>query len=349
MPQTKENTVAGRDRPRGGWLLWQPKSAIKGCSVRFGAYRKQLETVLRRTRRSFAIGGLAHRDKLRASTWRPWLVLMRLDRPVGSLLLLWPTLAALWVAAEGVPPLDLIAVFALGVFIMRAAGCVINDLADRRLDPLVARTRNRPLATGAISARGALALFAGLCLAALALLAWLNAFTRWLAVAGLAISVLYPFTKRWMHLPQVVLGVAFSWGIVMAFAAVNDGVSAAGWLFFVASLLWIVAYDSLYAMVDREDDLQAGIKSTAILFGAADRLMVGVLQAGAWFGFALLGWRSGFGAAYGVGLAMVAALFVHQQVLIRERDRDQCFRAFLNNTWVGLVLFSAILAELSFG
>ena len=273
---------------------------------------------------------------------------MRFDRPVGSLLLLWPTLAALWVAAKGVPPVDLIAVFTLGVFIMRAAGCVINDLADRRLDPLVARTRDRPLATAEISVRGALGLFAGLCLAALALLAWLNAVTRWLAVAGLAVSVLYPFTKRWTHLPQVVLGAAFSWGIVMAFAAVLGEVPAIGWLFFVASLLWIVAYDTLYAMVDREDDLKAGIKSTAILFGAADRLMVGVLQAGAWFGFALLGWRSGFGAAYGVGLTVMSALFVHQQVLIRQRDRDRCFRAFLNNTWVGFALFAAVVVESSF-
>ena len=273
---------------------------------------------------------------------------MRFDRPVGSLLLLWPTLAALWVAAQGVPPVDLIAVFTLGAFIMRAAGCVINDLADRRLDPLVARTRNRPLATGAVSARGALGLFAGLCLAALALLIWLNPAARWLAVAGLAIATLYPFMKRWTHLPQVVLGVAFSWGIVMAFAAVRGEVPATGWLFFVASLLWIVAYDTLYAMVDREDDVKAGIKSTAILFGAADRLMVGVLQAGAWLGFALLGWRSGFGAAYGIGLVLMAALFAYQQVLIRERDRDGCFRAFLNNIWVGFALFAALVAELSF-
>ena len=272
---------------------------------------------------------------------------MRFDRPVGSLLLLWPTLAALWLAAEGVPPVDLIAVFTLGVFIMRAAGCVINDLADRRLDPLVARTRGRPLATGAISVRGASGLFVGLCLAALALLAWLNAITRWLAVAGLAIAMLYPFMKRWTHLPQVVLGVAFSWGIVMAFAAVSGAVAASGWLLFVASLLWIVAYDTLYAMVDREDDLKAGVKSTAILFGTADRLMVGILQLGAWLGFALLGWRSGFGVAYGIGLALMAALFVHQQASIRERDRDRCLKAFLNNTWVGFVLFAAVVVELS--
>jgi len=272
---------------------------------------------------------------------------MRLDRPVGSLLLLWPTLAALWLAAEGTPPPHLIVVFTLGVCIMRAAGCVINDVADRRFDAQVARTRNRPLATGAISARGALILFAGLCFAALVLLAWLNVATRWLAVAGLAISMLYPFMKRWTHLPQVVLGVAFSWGIVMAFAAVGGGVPAMGWLLFVASLMWIVAYDTLYAMVDREDDLQAGIKSTAILFGAADRLLVGALQAGAWLGFALLGWRQEFGAAYAVGLGLMLALLAYQQVLIRGRKRDRCFRAFRNNTWVGFVLFAAVVAELS--
>ena len=273
---------------------------------------------------------------------------MRFDRPVGSLLLLWPTLAALWVAAEGLPPPSLIVVFTLGVFIMRAAGCVINDLADRRLDPLVARTRNRPLATGAVSVRGALGLFAGLCFAALALLAWLNAAARWLALAGLAIAMLYPFMKRWTHLPQMVLGVAFSWGIVMAFAAVRGEVPQTGWLLFVASLLWIVAYDTLYAMVDREDDLKAGIKSTAILFGAADRLMVGVLQVAAWLGFALLGWRCGFGAAYAIGLAVIAALFAYQQVLIRARDRDRCFKAFLNNVWVGFALFAAVVADLPF-
>ena len=273
---------------------------------------------------------------------------MRFDRPVGSLLLLWPTLAALWVAAEGLPPPSLIVVFTLGVFIMRAAGCVINDLADRRLDPLVARTRNRPLATGAVSVRGALGLFAGLCFAALVLLAWLNAAARWLALAGLAVAMLYPFMKRWTHLPQMVLGVAFSWGIVMAFAAVRGEVPQTGWLLFVASLLWIVAYDTLYAMVDREDDLKAGIKSTAILFGAADRWMVGVLQAGAWLGFALLGWRCGFGTAYAIGLAVIAALFAYQQVLIRARDRDRCFKAFLNNVWVGFALFAAVVADLPF-
>ncbi len=273
---------------------------------------------------------------------------MRLDRPIGSLLLLWPTLAALWLAAEGVPPTSLIIVFTLGVFITRAAGCIINDIADRHLDGKVERTKNRPLAAGVLSVRQALGLFLFLCGAAATLLFWLNTATRWLAVAGLGISLLYPFTKRWTHLPQVVLGIAFSWGIVMAFSAINGGVPAIGWLFFIASLLWIVAYDTLYAMADRPDDIKAGIKSTAILFGDADRVMIGILQASALLGFILIGVRYNFGAAYGLGLVVVMALFAFQHYLIRRRQPDQCFRAFLNNAWVGFILFVAIIFELTF-
>ena len=277
---------------------------------------------------------------------RPWAQITRLDRPVGSLLLLWPTLAALWLAADGTPPLRLIVVFTVGVLVMRAAGCVVNDLADRRLDPLVERTRNRPLATGALSVRQALALFAGLCLLALCLLIWLNAASRWMALAGLGIALLYPLTKRWTHFPQAVLGVAFSWGILMAFTAVREAVPTEGWLLFLASFLWIVAYDTLYAMVDREDDLKAGIKSTAIFFGSADRLMVGLLQAAALVGFASVGLLRGFGVPFGLGLAVILGLFIHQQLLIRQRDRLQCFRAFLANTWVGLALLAAVAIEL---
>ena len=270
---------------------------------------------------------------------------MRLDKPIGSLLLLWPTLAALWLAAAGTPPLKLIMVFSLGVFVMRTAGCVVNDLADRRFDPLVVRTRNRPLATGALSRRQALALFAALSFVAMALLFWLNAAARWLALAAFAVAVLYPFAKRWTHLPQLVLGVAFSWGILMAFAAVLGQVPPEGWLLFVASLMWIVAYDTLYAMVDRVDDLKAGIKSTAILFGDADRLMVGLLQGGALLGFALVGNRYAFGAAFALGLGVILGLFVHQQLLLRQRAPESCFRAFRNNVWVGLALFIAVILE----
>ena len=270
---------------------------------------------------------------------------MRLDRLVGSFLLLWPTLAALWLAAEGTPPTYLVLVFIAGVFIMRAAGCVINDLADRRFDSLVERTWERPLATGALTVRQALGLFAVLSLIALTLLVWLNEPTRWLAVVGFGVSVLYPFTKRWTHLPQVVLGIAFSWGILMAFTAVTGGVPTAGWLLFVASLLWIVAYDTIYAMVDRPYDLKAGVKSTAILFGESDRLMVGLLQGAALFGFAMVGTRSGFGLVYGSALVVILALFGYQQFLIRRPDLVRYFRAFLNNIWVGFTLFFAVIIE----
>ena len=270
---------------------------------------------------------------------------MRLDRLVGSFLLLWPTLAALWLAAEGTPPTYLVLVFIAGVFIMRAAGCVINDLADRRFDSLVERTWERPLATGALTVRQALGLFAVLSLIALTLLVWLNEPTRWLAVVGFGVSVLYPFTKRWTHLPQVVLGIAFSWGILMAFTAVTGGVPTAGWLLFVASLLWIVAYDTIYAMVDRPYDLKAGVKSTAILFGESDRLMVGLLQGAALFGFAMVGTHSGFGLVYGSALVVILALFGYQQFLIRRPDLVRYFRAFLNNIWVGFTLFFAVIIE----
>lgn len=271
--------------------------------------------------------------------------LMRLDRPVGTLLLLWPTLAALWLAARGLPPWHLIAVFTVGTFVMRSAGCVINDIADRDWDRFVARTRERPLTAGRVSEREALGLFAVLVLLAALLLVFVNPLTRALAVGGLALAVAYPFAKRWTYLPQVVLGAAFSWAIVMAYASVQSSVPPEAWLLFVASLFWIVAYDTEYAMVDRDDDLRVGIKSTAILFGGADRFMVGVLQAGALLTLALLGAQLELGTFYHAGLAAAAALFGYQQFLIRDRSRDGCFRAFRNNTWVGFALFAGVVLE----
>lgn len=276
---------------------------------------------------------------------RLYLQLMRLDRPVGTLLLLWPTLAALWIAADGLPPWHLIAVFTVGTFVMRSAGCVINDFADRGWDRYVQRTSERPLTTGRVSEREALALFAGLASLAALLLVFLNPLTRWLAVAGFGIAVIYPFMKRWTYLPQVVLGAAFSWGLVMAFASVRNEVSPEAWLLFIGSLLWIVSYDTLYAMVDRDDDLLVGIKSTAILFGNADRFMVGLLQASALGTLFLLGMQLDYGVAYRLGLAAAAVLFVYQQRLIRDRSRDGCFRAFRNNTWVGFALFCGVVAQ----
>lgn len=280
---------------------------------------------------------------------QPYLRLMRIDRPVGVLLLLWPTLASLWVAADGLPPVSLIVVFAAGTFVMRAAGCVINDYADRHLDGAVARTAARPLATGAVSEQAALVLFCILAFLALTLLLFLNDMARWLAVAGLAIAMIYPFMKRWTYLPQVVLGAAFSWGIVMAFAAVQNQVTPAGWLLFVASVLWIVAYDTLYAMVDREDDLKIGIKSTAILFGNADRLMVGVLQASTLVCLALLGAKLSYGPLFHLALGGIVGLFIHQQRLIRKREPAGCFTAFANNVWVGFTLLIGVILQTALG
>jgi 4-hydroxybenzoate polyprenyltransferase len=274
-----------------------------------------------------------------------YLELMRLDRPVGTLLLLWPTLAGLWLAADGMPPWHLVIVFAVGTFVMRSAGCVVNDFADRGWDRFVKRTEHRPLTSGRVSEFEALALFAVLSLVAALLLVFLNPLTRLLALAGFGLAVLYPFMKRWTYLPQVALGAAFSWAMVMAYASVLGRVPAEAWLLFVGSLLWIVAYDTQYAMVDRDDDIQVGIKSTAILFGAADRFMVGLLQASALLTLLLLGSQLSLGAFYHVGLSAAAGLFVFQHVLMRDRSRDGCFRAFRNNTWVGFAFFAGVVME----
>ncbi len=273
--------------------------------------------------------------------WR----LMRLDRPVGTLLLLWPTLAALWVAAQGVPPLAVLAAFVAGTLLARSAGCVINDIADRRFDGHVERTRRRPLPQGDVSLAGAVTLLASLAALCLGIVLTLNPLTRWLAAAGAALVLLYPFLKRWTHLPQAALGMAFSWGIPMAFAALRDTVPAHAWLLFAASWTWIVAYDTLYAMVDRDDDVKIGIKSTAILLGRMDRAAVGGLQVGTLGLLIGLGILLGFAHAYFVGLAAVAALFGYQQALIRKRRRDACLRAFANNVWVGFALFAGTAVE----
>jgi len=279
------------------------------------------------------------------ATALPYLRLMRLDRPIGTLLLLWPTLAALWLAARGMPSITLVIVFSLGTLLMRSAGCVINDFADRDWDRHVKRTAARPLTTGAVTQRAAIVLFAALSLLSLLLLFFLNWPTRWLAVGGFVIAVLYPFTKRWTHLPQVVLGAAFSWGLLMAFTSNGGTLPAAAWLLFAGSVFWIVAYDTEYAMVDRDDDVRVGIRSTAILFGHADRLMIAALQIGALVCFALFGRAWGCGGGYWAGLIAMGFFFIWQQQLIRDRDRDACLRAFLNNAWAGLAFFLGVLID----
>ncbi|MCB1683683.1 MAG: 4-hydroxybenzoate octaprenyltransferase [Pseudomonadales bacterium] len=277
--------------------------------------------------------------------YRPYLQLMRLDKPVGTLLLLWPTLAALFLAAGNWPPLHLVLVFAAGTLLMRTAGCVINDLADRDFDGAVARTANRPLATRRIPIAHAFGILVLLLLASAALLLALNPITRWLALAGVAIAALYPFLKRWTYLPQVGLGAAFSWGLPMAYAAVQGEVPPVAWLLFIASLLWIVAYDTLYAMVDRDDDLKVGIRSTAILFGSADRLMVGLLQTATLTTLLMLASQQDYAGFFQAGVVAAGGFFVYQQYLIRDRTKAGCFAAFLNNVWVGFALFLGSVAE----
>ena len=271
-----------------------------------------------------------------------YLRLMRADKPIGSLLLLWPTLWALWLAAGGWPRWHLLLIFVLGVFLMRSAGCVINDFADRNFDGHVERTAQRPLATGAVSRREALLLCAALCAIAFVIVLFTNRLTILLAFGAVMIASLYPFMKRHTQLPQVVLGIAFSWGIPMAFAAQSGALPRGCWLLFVANILWTIVFDTFYAMVDRDDDLRVGIKSTAILFGDDDRLITGVLQGCALFAWILVGTQFKLGYWYFVALIGAGGLFVYHQWLIRNRQREACFRAFLHNNWVGAVIFAGI-------
>ncbi|MCO4830821.1 MAG: 4-hydroxybenzoate octaprenyltransferase [Gammaproteobacteria bacterium] len=273
------------------------------------------------------------------------LAVARLDKPVGTLLLLWPTLAALWIAAEGWPGWHLLLVFVLGTFLTRSAGCVVNDIADRKFDPFVERTQDRPLAQGVITVRAAL-LWMGVLLGLAAILVLTtNVLTIVLAAVGACFAGLYPFMKRITHLPQLVLGLAFSMGIPMAFTAVTGALSEAAGLLFLANLVWVVAYDTEYAMVDRAEDLLIGVKSTAILFGDLDRFIIGVLQAL----FVLVLWQVGghldFSAAYQGLLAVIAGLLCYQQFLIRDQSREGSFAAFKNNQWVGGTFFLAVLIE----
>lgn len=281
------------------------------------------------------------------SRWGQYWKLMRADRPIGTLLLLWPTWWALWLAAGGLPPLWTLFVFTAGVWLTRSAGCVINDYADRWLDPHVKRTKDRPLASGRVSGREALLLFAGLMLVAFALVLSMNALTIGMSFIGVFLAASYPYLKRYTHLPQVYLGLAFGWGIPMAFAAVQGEVPVIGWLLYGANILWSTAYDTWYAMVDRDDDLKMGSHSTAILFGDLDLVIQGILYALFLGTLALVGLRGGLGWPYWAGLAVAALLVVYQFHLCWHRDRDRCFKAFLHNNWVGAVVFAGIAAALA--
>ncbi|MEX9794736.1 4-hydroxybenzoate octaprenyltransferase [Morganella morganii] len=279
------------------------------------------------------------------SKWQAYSRLMRTDRPIGSLLLLWPTYWALWIAARGIPDWHILIIFTIGVFSMRAAGCVINDFADRKFDGSVERTKNRPLPRGDVTEKEAKILFAVLVLVSFGLVLTLNTMTIWLSVAGLALAWIYPFVKRVSHLPQVVLGAAFGWSIPMAFAAVSESLPAVCWLLFAVNIIWSVIYDTQYAMVDRNDDLKIGVKSTAILFGCFDKIIIGVLQLVMILMLLWTGMMANLSGIFYWSLLLAGALFVYQQRLMADRERDPCFQAFMNNNYVGFILFLGMLVS----
>ena len=277
--------------------------------------------------------------------WNAYWRLMRFDKPIGILLLLWPTWWALLFAGIGRPSVKNVLVFTTGVVLMRAAGCVMNDIADRNFDPLVERTRLRPLAAGELSLRGALIAFLLLMLLAFLLVLQTNALTIQLAFVGAALAASYPFFKRFTHLPQVVLGLAFGWGIPMAFSAETGSVPALAWWLLAINTVWSVIYDTLYAMVDREDDLLAGVKSTAILFGRYDLMIIGVLMLIMWAMLLSIGLLYNLNWPWFFGVVLAGGLFVRQLIQVRERDKAACFSAFLNNSWVGFVLFLGLVGH----
>ena len=274
--------------------------------------------------------------------------LMRVDRPIGTFLLLWPALWALWLASDGHPQPRVFIVFALGVFLMRSAGCVINDFADRKIDPHVRRTRERPLAQGRVEPKEAIMLFVALSLIALGLVMTLDRLTQQLALIGAVLTVTYPFFKRFFPIPQMYLGIAFSWSVPMAYAAEAGTISRIGWLLFMASLLWTTAYDTMYAMVDREDDMKIGVRSSAILFGDADRAVIGIMQLMTLLALWLVGHDLVLGVWYHGGLASAACFSLYEQWLLRERNPDRCLRAFLNNNYVGMAVFIGIALDYLF-
>ncbi len=275
--------------------------------------------------------------------------LMRFDRPIGILLLLWPTLWALWISASGFPDAKVFLIFCTGVVVMRAAGCVINDYADRNFDGKVKRTENRPIPSGLVSSSEALVLFSLLLFVALMLVLMLNLNSLYIALFAAAITFFYPFAKRFTWFPQAVLGVAFSCAIPMAYVAQNQSITELTGVIFFTNLIWIMVYDTIYAMVDRDDDIKVGIRSTALLFGDADKFLIGIMQGMVVIGFIIMGAQLEFGRYYFIAVLAASLLFIWQQWLIRRRHAQDCFRAFLNNNYVGLVIFLGIFTEYLMG
>lgn len=275
-------------------------------------------------------------------------LLIRFDRPIGTLLLMWPALWALWIASEGVPAWNYLLIFMLGVFFMRSAGCAINDYADRDIDGKVERTCNRPIATGLVSPKEALGVFAALCLMAFGLVLFLNWQTMLLSVVALVLAAAYPFMKRYTHLPQLVLGMAFGWAVPMAFMATTETVPPYAWLLYLATVIWALIYDTQYAMVDRKDDLKIGVKSTAILFGRYDLAMIGILQLSMLGLLVLVGAKLDIGIFYYLGVLVAAVLAVYQQLVTRKREPAACFKAFLNNNYFGMSVFVGLVLHYQF-
>ncbi|MGC1955739.1 MAG: 4-hydroxybenzoate octaprenyltransferase [Gammaproteobacteria bacterium] len=276
---------------------------------------------------------------------KQYVLIMRLHRPIGILLLLWPMLWALWIASSGNPQPLVLVVLVLGAVVMRSAGCVINDYADRDFDPYVRRTRERPIAAGRVTAKESIGLFLALCVLALGLVLLLNSLTIALSLNAVTLATTYPFVKRYTHLPQLYLGVAFGWAVPMAFAAQTGEVPAVAWLLLLAVVLWALAYDTMYAMVDREDDVRIGVKSTAVLFGHADRAIIAGVQTLLLVLLAFIGQRVGLGVYYYLGLITATLFALYQQYLIRDREPQHCFHAFLNNNWFGAAIFVGIFLD----
>ncbi len=274
--------------------------------------------------------------------------LTRLDKPIGILLLLWPTLIALWIAAEGWPDPLVLFVFVMGVILMRSAGCAINDYADREIDGKVKRTKQRPLASGKITAKEALIIFASLSTLAFILVLFMNTLTIIMSLVGVLLAISYPFMKRYHYLPQVHLGAAFGWSAPMAYAAQANEVNAITWLIFLSTILWATAYDTMYAMVDYDDDIKIGVKSTAILFGNQDKLIIGAIQALLLLNLILIGHRAELSGFYYTGVAGATLFSIYQQYLIKDRKRELCFQAFLNNNYFGMVLFIGVFLDYQF-
>ena len=329
------------------------KSGLSGINKFISSIRKKLAAwenrfVLRQKLRLLKIRNRVKQSPL-ANKLKQYALLIRLDKPIGILLLLWPTLIALWIAAGGWPDTDVLLVFVACVFLMRSAGCAINDYADRHIDCKVSRTKDRPLTSGKISEKEALAIFALLCIIAFGLVLLMNPLTIMMSFIGLVLAGSYPFMKRHTYLPQIHLGAAFGWAVPMAYAAQANELSQVTWLLFIATVLWTTAYDTMYAMVDREDDLKIGVKSTAILFEDADKLIIGIIQALLIICLIMIGHSLELGGFYYAGLLVATYLLVWQQYLIRHRKPAQCFQAFLNNNWFGLAVFVGVFLEYQIG